>query len=127
MTAQLLIHVDPSKPFVLETNVSNFIVGVVFSQLGENNVFHLVHFYSHKFSPTNINYKTRDKELLTIMDAFKRWCHLFEGAQHEITVYLEHKNLQYFMTICVLNYHKARWALSLFRFQFVITYHFGRQ
>jgi len=102
-TAPLLIHADLSKPFVLETNVSNFTVGVVFSQLGENNIFHLVYFYPHKFFPMNINYKTHDKKLLAIMDAFKRWCHLFEGAQHEITMYLDHKNLQHFMTTCVLN------------------------
>jgi len=29
------------------------------------------------------------------------------------------------MTTCVWNQHQAQWALSLFRFQFVITYHHG--
>jgi hypothetical protein len=47
---------------------------------------------------------------------------LFEGVQHEITMYSDHKNLQYFMTTCVLNWHQAQWALSLSQFQFVITY-----
>ncbi len=37
------------------------------------------------------------------MDAFEEWCHLLEGAQHEIIVYFNHKNCQYFMTVCVLN------------------------
>jgi hypothetical protein len=50
-----------------------------------------------------INYKIHDKKLLAIMDAFEEWCHLFEGAQHEIIMYLDHKNLQYFMTTGVLN------------------------
>ncbi len=59
------------------------------------------------------------------MDAFEEWCHLLKGAQHEITMYLDHKNL-YFMTTCVLNQRQAKWALSLFRFQFVITYCLGR-
>jgi hypothetical protein len=36
------------------------------------------------------------KELLVIVDAFKEWCHLFEGAQHETIVYLNHKKLAIF-------------------------------
>jgi hypothetical protein len=31
------------------------------------------------------------------------------------------------MTICVLNRCQVQWALSLFRFQFVIIYHLGCQ
>jgi hypothetical protein len=67
------------------------------------------------------------KTHLPIVDAFEEWHHLFEGVQHEIIVYLGHKNLQYFMTTHVLNQHQAWWALSLSRFQFVITYHLGLQ
>jgi hypothetical protein len=40
-----------------------------------------------------INYKIHDKELLTIMDAFKEWRRLLEGVQHEIILYSNHKNL----------------------------------
>jgi hypothetical protein len=50
-----------------------------------------------------INYKIHDKELLTIVDVFEEWRHLLEGVQHEIIMYSNHNNLQYFMTICVLN------------------------
>ncbi len=60
-------------------------------------------FYSRKFYPVKINYKIHDKELITIVDVFKKWGHLLEGAQHEIIVYVSHKKLQYFMTIRVLN------------------------
>jgi len=61
------------------------------------------------------------------MDAFEEWRHLLEGVQHEIIVYSDHKNFQYFMTTHVLNGHQARWTLSLFWFHFVITYHLGCQ
>jgi hypothetical protein len=36
-TAPLLIHGDISKPFVLEMDISDFTIGIVFSQLGKNN------------------------------------------------------------------------------------------
>jgi hypothetical protein len=59
--APLLIHVDPSKPFVLEMDTSNFTIGVVLSQLGENNLLHPFGFLSHKFSLVKINYEIHDK------------------------------------------------------------------
>jgi hypothetical protein len=62
------------------------------------------------------------KNILATMDAFEEWHHLLEGTQHDITVYLNHKNLQYFLITHVLNQCQAWWALSLFRFQFFITY-----
>jgi len=60
-TTPLLIHVDLSKPFVLEMDISNFIIGVVFSQLGENNHFHPFGFPSLKFSIVKTNYDIHDK------------------------------------------------------------------
>ncbi len=102
-TTPLLIHVGPSKPFVLETKASNFTLGVVFSQLEENNLLRLVGFCYRKFSFIKINYEIHDKELLAIMDAFEEWRHILEGVRHEITIYFDYKNLQYFMTTHVLN------------------------
>jgi len=75
-----LIDVCLSKPFVLEMDTSNFALGVVFSQLGEDNLLHPIGFHSRKFSHTNINYEIHDKELLAIVDAFEEWCHLLEGT-----------------------------------------------
>ncbi len=40
------------------------------------------------------------------MDAFEEWPHLLEGVQHEITMYLNYKNLQYLMK-SVLNQRQA--------------------
>jgi hypothetical protein len=83
-------------------------------QVGENNLLCPIDFCSRQFSPQKNNYKIHDKELLTIVDAFEEWCHLLEGVQHEITMYLDHKNLECFMTTCVLNQCQAQWALFLF-------------
>jgi len=74
-------------------NTFDFALGVVLSQPGKDNLFHLVGFCFRKFSFTEINHDIHDKELLAIMDAFEKWCHLLEGVQHEIIVYSNHKNL----------------------------------
>jgi len=51
MIAPFLIHVDPSKPFVLKMDDFDFVVDVMLS-LGEDNFLYHVNFHSHKFSPT---------------------------------------------------------------------------
>jgi hypothetical protein len=61
--APFLIHLDPSKPLVLETNAFDFAIVVMFTQLGEDNFFHPVNFRSHKFSPAEINYEIHDKKI----------------------------------------------------------------
>ncbi len=54
--------------------------------------------YFHNLEKDNLH----DKKLLAIVDAFEEWRHLFEGTQHKIIVYFDHKNFQYFITVRVL-------------------------
>jgi hypothetical protein len=104
-TCPTFIHANLSKPFVLETNTSNFAIDVVLSQLEKDNLFILLTSIFVNFFPTEINYEIHDKKLLAIVNAFEKWCHLLKGVQHEITMFLDHKNLEYFMTTRVLNQH----------------------
>jgi hypothetical protein len=48
MSAPLLIHANSSKPLVLETNISDFAISTILSQLGEENLLHLVIFFLHR-------------------------------------------------------------------------------
>jgi hypothetical protein len=93
MIVPLLIHADPSKPFVLEMDASNFALSVIFSQPREDNFLHPIGFHSHKFFPVEINYEIHDRKLLAIVDVFEEWHHLLEGAQRKIIVYFNHKNI----------------------------------
>ena len=126
-TAPILVHPDFAKAFYLETDASDFALGAVLSQMGVDEKLHPVAFYSRKFSAAEINYEIHDKELLAIVDSFQEWRHFLEGAAHPVTVYTDHKNLEYFMTARVLNRRQARWNMSLSRFDFVITYRPGKQ
>lgn len=44
-----------------------------------------------------INYDIHNKKLFVIMDLFKECCHYLEDAFHHVTMYIDHKNLIYFM------------------------------
>jgi hypothetical protein len=126
-TAPILVHPDFAKAFYLETDASDFALGAVLSQMDEDKKLHPVAFYSRKFSAAEINYEIHDKELLAIVDSFQEWRHFLEGAAHPVTVYTDHKNLEYFMSARILNRRQARWNMSLSRFDFVITYRPGKQ
>jgi len=126
-TAPILAHLDPAKPVIIETDASNFAIGAVLSQRDDENRLHLVAFHSRKFQPAEINYEIHDKELLAVVDAFKHWRHYCKGATHQIQVFSDHQNLEYFTTTKVLNRRQARWAQELAGIDFRIYYRPGAQ
>jgi transposase InsO family protein len=125
-SAPILAHADPSQPYIVETDASDFALGAVLSQRQEHDgQVHPVAFYSRKFTSAEINYDVYDKELLAIISAFEQWRNYLSGAQHTITVFCDHRNLVYFSSTRVLNRRQARWSLFLADFDFVITYRAG--
>ena len=71
-TAPVLRHFDPEEPAIVETNACDFALGGILSQK-HNGRLHPIAFHSRKFTEAEINYNTVDKELLAIVDCFKRW------------------------------------------------------
>jgi hypothetical protein len=67
----ILIHPDPTKPFIVETDASDFALGAILSQFGIDGLLHPVAFYSRKLTSAEINYQVYDKELLAIITTFE--------------------------------------------------------
>ncbi|KAI2652533.1 Transposon Tf2-8 polyprotein [Labeo rohita] len=102
LTAPVLHHPDPERPFTVEVDASTMGVGAVLSQaVGESSL------------------------LLAIKLALEEWRHWLEGATHPFTIITDHKNLQYLREARRLNPRQAHWALFLTRFNFTITYRPG--
>jgi hypothetical protein len=80
------------------------------SQIGNKKKLHPNAFHARKFSPAEINYEIHDKELLAIVDSFKAWRRYLEGSLYTVQVFIDHKNLEYFMTTKVLNRRQVCWA-----------------
>ena len=102
----MLKHFDPDLPAIVETDASDFALGAILSQKHEGRT-HPVAFHSRKFTQAEINYDTADKELLAIVDSFKRWRRFLEGANHQVQVITDHQNLELFQTTKVLNRRQA--------------------
>lgn len=122
VSTPILYRVDFSKAFFMETDALDFALIAVLSQIGTNGKLHPIAFYSRKFLAAKMNYEIHDKELLAIVDSFQEWHHYLEGASSPVTVYIDHKNLEYFRLARVLNRPQAQWSMSLSRFEFIITY-----
>ena len=71
------------------------------------------------------NYDVHDKEMLGIIRALEAWRHYLEGAKHELEIWTDHANLQYFMSVKKLNHCQACWALFLSCFNFHIVHKLG--
>ena len=121
--APILHHFDPSLQPIMETDASDFAIGAILSQrFPEDDKLHPTAFMFRKMQPAEINYKVHDKELLAIVVAFKEWKRYLEGAQHQVLIYTDHKNLEYFATTKTLNRRQARWAQELAAYDFKIVY-----
>ena len=68
-----LAYVDPKKQFIIEVDASDFVLGSILSQQGDDEKLHPVAFQSRKFDDAEINYEIHDKELLAIVDSFAQW------------------------------------------------------
>lgn len=104
----VLVHFHSSHHTVVETDVSHFAKGAVLSQYGEDGKLHRVAYYSKKFNPAKINYDIYDKEIDAIVAAFREWEHLLKSVEGEVTVFTDHKNLEYFNSTKVLTQRQAR-------------------
>ena len=121
-SSPILVHPNQEKPFFIEADASDFALGSVLYQQGDDGEFHPIAFHSRKFVAAEINYEIHDKELLAIVDSFEEWRRFLEGAQHTTTVFTDHKNLKYFHEAHVLNRRQSRWSIFLSRFNFIVEY-----
>src|SRR3954462_8498349 len=99
--ALILVPADPTKPFEVTTDASDFAVGTVLSQDRKP-----VAFESRQMSPAEKNYAVQEKELLTVIHALHVWQHYLEGQ--EFTVSPDHQSLRYLETQDKLNQYQAQ-------------------
>lgn len=121
----MLHHFYLFSKIIIETDASDFAIAGVLSQYGSDNLLYRVAFYSRKLYTTETNYDIYDKELLAIIECSKTWRHYHQGTSHQITLYTNHKNLEYFATTKSLNRRQVQWPIFMASFDFFITYRPG--
>ncbi|QRV96805.1 Retrotransposable element Tf2 protein [Ceratobasidium sp. AG-Ba] len=122
----VLIHPDPEKPFILETDASGVAIGAILSQRGEDGYLHPIAYLSKSYNDAQRNYDTANKELLAIVESLKHWRIYLEGTIQPITVFTDHRNLERWKNAETFNRRHARWHMELASFNFEIHYRPGK-
>jgi len=60
--------------------------------------------------------------MLAVIRGLENWRHLLESAKFKFEIWMDHKNLEYFMKAQKLNQQQTRWALYLLRFDFTLKH-----
>ena len=126
LSEQVLVHPDIEKPYLVETDASNYAYGAVLSQQQDDGKWHPVAFISHSMTKEERNYDVHDKELLSIVRALEEWRHYLMGTKHEVEVLTDHNNLLYFRKSQNLNRRQARWAQYLEHFHLILRHRPGK-
>ena len=103
-------------------DASDYAMGGVLSIKCEDRLWRPVAFLSKSLNETKRNYEIYDKEMLAIVRGLEAWKHLLEGVQTKFEIWMDHKNLEYFMKVQKLNRRQARWVLYLSRFDFTLKH-----
>ena len=82
---------DLQQPFEIETDASDYAVGVVLTQHE-----HPVQYHSETLSDAVLKYPTYDKEMYSIVQACQQWKHYILG--NETVIHTDHKPLQFIQT-----------------------------
>lgn len=94
VTAPVLSIINPTERFRIETDASEWAIGMVLSQPAEDGKWHPVAFNGRKLNSAERNYLTQEKELLAIKEALRYWEHYLENRTRT-EVLIDHESLKY--------------------------------
>ena len=120
-TAPVLMMADPSKPFILASDASDFAGSAVLLQEDNNNVRHPVSFFSRKFTASEFKWSTRDKECRAMLDAINHWNYYLKGRFFSVET--DHHSLKYLRTqkdVSKLSLRQERLLDDLANFNFKV-------
>ena len=117
-----LCQPDPSKPYSLQVDASAYTTSAILTQPDSWGKDEAVGFHSQSFSEVEWNYDIHNQELLVLVRGLNHWCHLVIGTQHPISVYTDHKNLEYYHHPQHINCHMAHYIPCLADYNYIL-YH----
>ena len=106
---------NSSRPYVLETDASDYALGAALFQDGNP-----VAFESKKFDDTRIKWPTLEKDLYAVVYALKKWRHYLYGARFVILT--DHQSIKYVCDGIDLRGHKTKWTKLMQDFDLDIRY-----
>jgi transposase InsO family protein len=116
---------DDSRPFLIETDASDWAIGCSLLQADENGRTHPVAYDGRKLSTTEFNYPVHEKELLAIKNAIRVWRYYIDNGKETI-VLTDHESLKYMQTTKTPSKRLARWIAEFQEYNLRIQYRPGK-
>lgn len=124
VSAPVLANPDYSKPFIIQTDASDLGMGGVLVQ-GEGAEERVIAYTSAKFSSTQRNYQTTERECLAVITAIEKFRPYIEGVK--FTVVTDHASLLWLKNLKDPTGRLCRWALRLQPYNFDLVHRKGSQ
>ncbi|KAG2207610.1 hypothetical protein INT45_004096, partial [Circinella minor] len=122
--APILVPPNPDTPYIIETDASDYAVGAVLLQKGNDGQIHPLAFESKKLSAAERNYPAQERELLAILHALRTWRCFIDGRHY--TVLSDHHPLKYFRSKIKPTPRLTRWIAEIELYDPDIQYKPGR-
>ena len=85
---------DYDKQFILYTDASDYAIGYVLGQIGNDNKEHVISYAGRSLTQAERKWPTFEKECLAVVDGIKHFHTYLEGDK-KFRVFTDHKGLQY--------------------------------
>jgi len=73
----------------------------------KDGIWRPVAYLSKLLNEMERNYEIHDKEMLAVIRGLENWRHLLKDAHFKFEIWIDHKNLEYFMKAQKLNHRQA--------------------
>ncbi|GBG88319.1 hypothetical protein CBR_g46886 [Chara braunii] len=106
---------DPSLPFVVTTDASQYGIGVVLQQ-DDRNGYRPVEFISARMPSEKVATSTYERELYALRQALEHWKHYLLGRHFK--VYSDHETLRWLKTQAKVTPKLTSWAAEIDQYDF---------
>ncbi|GBG60136.1 hypothetical protein CBR_g3379 [Chara braunii] len=106
---------DPSLPFVVTTDASQYDIGALLQQ-DDGNGYRNVEFMSARMPSEKVATSTYERELYALRQALEHWKHYLLGRHFK--VYSDHETLRWLKTQAKMTPKLTRWAAEIDQYDF---------
>ncbi len=121
-STSVLHHFDVKHQAILKINAFNYVKDNILSQYDDENVLHLIIFYSKSMISAECNYHIYDKKLLTIIRCFEHWWLELKDTKLFIQMFTDHQTLKISVKNKQLTRQQANYLNILSKFNFQIIF-----
>ncbi|KAL4340282.1 hypothetical protein GQ457_08G026760 [Hibiscus cannabinus] len=117
VTAPIVEPPDWKLPFELMCDASDYAVGAVLGQK-KGKIFHPIYYASKTLNDAQVNYTTKEKEMLAVIFAFEKFRSYLIGTK--VIVHTDHSAIKYLLSKKDAKPRLIRWILLLQEFDIEI-------